>query len=140
MEGQRFYEAIYFLATLDPDYFIYQPYFLEFIFPSVFIFTIIVSAVVCALYYNVVNNITGRLGYLLYWFIFMIVNGGLCFYLAVNKAANVIFIDLAIEKVGWIFGFNNFLLSLIFFFIFSMVLKWKKITMHADHLPFKTPW
>ncbi len=140
MDGQRFYEAIYFLVTLEEPYFPVEPLYLNFVFPYVLFMTILVSGIVAAIYYNVINNITSRLGYLLYWFIFMFIAFGLSFYIAVNRVANEIYPGLDISSDGWVFGLNNIFISIILFFLFSMILKWRKISVHADHIPFRTPW
>ena len=140
MEGQRFYEFIYYLVTLDANYFNFQPNYLQFIFPAVFWETLICSLVICSLYYNAINNFTARLGYTLYWFLFMLLSGGLAFYLAISKVANVLYIGLSIGSDAWIFALNNFILSCILFFLFSLIFKTRKISTYADHVPFKTPW
>lgn len=140
MEGQRFYEFIYFLVTLDANYFTFQVNYLQFIFPVVFWLTLIVNLVICALYYNLLNNFSARLGYFIYWFLFMLLAGGLAFFLAVKKVADSIYIGLSIGSDAWIFAANNFFISCIMFFLFSLVLKTRKLSMYADHVPFKTPW
>ena len=140
MEGQRFFEFIYYLVTLDSNYFNFQLSYLQFIFPVVFWLTLIISLVVCSLYYNLINNFTAKLGYFIYWFLFMILAGGIAFYLAVSKVADSLYIGLSLGSDAWIFAANNFVIACILFFIFSLILKTRKISTYADHVPFKTPW
>jgi hypothetical protein len=140
MGGQRFYEFIYFLVKLDSNYFNLRENYLQFIFPFVFWVTFLTTLIICAVYYNVVNNFTGRLGRLRYWFIFMLLAGVVAFYSAVAKVGKVLYLGLTIGSDGWWFGVNNFILACILFFLVSLVLKTSMISRYADHVPFKTPW
>ena len=69
MEGQRFYESIYYLVKMTPDYWPNAPFYLQFVFPYVFTITILVTAIITALYYNIIGNLTSRLGYHVWWFV-----------------------------------------------------------------------
>jgi hypothetical protein len=140
MDGQRFYEFIYHLVTLDSDYFGTQEIWLTNIFPSVFWVTFLCTLLICSIYYNVINNLTARLGYVSYWLLFMMLTGGVAFYLAVSKAATEIFIGVTLGSAAWLFAANNFIVACLLYFLFSLVLKTRKISTYADHVPFKTPW
>lgn len=140
MNAQRFYEVIYYLVTLDINYFNFQSNYLDFIFPHVFLWTVAVSILFTVLYYNVVGNITGRLGFIWYWLLFMGLNGVSAFFLAFGRVANYIYIGLSVGSDGWILGINNFLLSCLLFFFISFACKTRKLSRFADHIPFKTPW
>jgi hypothetical protein len=140
MGEHRFLEFIYGLVKLDSNYFNLQENYIQFIFPPVFWMTFLVTLLICAFYYNVINNFTGRIGLLRYWLIFLFLAGLFDFYYAVHKVARVLYPGLTIGNDGWLFGFNNFIVGAILFFVFSMVLKTKKISIHARQLPFQTPW
>ena len=76
----------------------------------------------------------------MYWFMFAGIASVINFLIAVNRAASEIYADIDILSDAWVFGFNNVIVTLFIYFIISMGLKWKKITIHADCIPFKTPW
>jgi hypothetical protein len=140
MNAQRFFELIYFMVVQDSNYTVGINDYLDFIFPFVFTWDIIVTLVLCGIFYSLINNMTVRLGYLIYWFLFMVLSAGLNFYIAVDKVASVLYLDKPILSDAWIFAINNALLSMLLFFIFSLVLKAKKLSINGNHLPFKTPW
>lgn len=140
MDSQRFFEIIYFIVTLDKNYIDVQTDYIDIIFPQVFLWTIIISLLTCSLFYNLINNLTGRLGYAKWWYVFMILNAVICAFLAFDIVASVIYPDVSIQSDAYSFAFNNLALSCLLFFIFSMILKIKKITIYASHIPFITPW
>jgi hypothetical protein len=70
----------------------------------------------------------------------MMLTGGVAFYLAVSKAATEIFIGVTLGSAAWLFAANNFIVACLLYFLFSLVLKTRKISTYADHVPFKTPW
>jgi hypothetical protein len=139
---ERFYETLYFLVVAHPDYPQWAFDYLDFIFPHVFIVGIlIVPTLVAAVYYNLINNLTGRLGYLIYWFIFMGIAGVLGFVIAITRAANVIYYGgVEIGPEVWILAIMNAVYAMLFYFIISLFLKAKKLTIYADFIPFITRW
>jgi len=140
MDGQRFYEFIYYFVTLDSNYIDVQDLYLEFVFPFVFSLTMIITVFILAIYYNLINNLTSRFGYLKYWLVFACLASVINFVIAVSQVGSEIYTDIDIQSDAWVFGFNNIIVTLFIYFLASMVLKWKKITIHGDCIPFKTPW
>ena len=139
---ERFYEALYFLVSGHYEYSQWAFEYLTSVFPHAFIVGVIIApALVAAIYYNLVNNLTGYLGYSGYWYLFMGVAGFIGFLVGIVRATNVIYFDGAqIGPEAWIFAIMNGVYAMLFFFISSMVFKTKKITTYADHIPFNTPW
>ncbi len=125
---------------MDSNYFDYQLDYLEFIFPIVFLQTVLSALVMGFLFYNVLGNITIRLGNLVWWFIFMFLTAILGFYFGFSKVSEVIYVDVEMGSDGLIFAVTNMVWAMILFFAGSLIFKFSKISTYANHLPFVTPW
>jgi len=140
MDAQLFWEIIYFPVTLDDLYIDLQEDYLEYIFPIVTLSTLITSGVLSAIYYNVIGNITGRMGYKSYWFLLMILSGLAGFFIAFDKIKEIVYIDVPMESDGWIFAFTNLVWAMLYLLLFSLILKTKYFSRYSNHVPFTTKW
>jgi len=136
----RFFENFYFLLTYDSNYLNVDWMYDSLIFRPVFIYTLITSIAITVIYYNLINNLIGGLGYLRYWFVFLFITGIIGFFIAYTKVSNIIYPGVEILSDGIIYSFMNAFYSMLFYSVFSLIFKTKKISIYANHLPFKTPW
>jgi hypothetical protein len=140
MDTQGFWEFLYFPVKMDSNYFDYQLDYLDFIFPIVFLQTVLSALVMGFIFYNVLGNITIRLGSIVWWFIFMFLTAIMGFYFGFSKVSEVIYIDVDMGSDGLIFAVTNMVWAMILFFLGSLIFKFNKISTYSNHLPFVTPW
>ena len=140
MDLQGFWEILYFPVTMDINYFDWQLDYLEFIFPVVTLQTTVAALVIAVLYYNVLNNITDRMGNIAGWLIFMVLSGAIGFYFAFSKVGEIIYFDVEMGSDGWIFAVTNMVWAMVYYFIWSMICKFHKISVYGNMVPFTTSW
>jgi hypothetical protein len=110
------------------------------IFPSVGLLTLFITLIAVIVYYYGMNSLStrARFNYNGYWFGVLLVNAVICFIIALNKIANgleVHFDDY--EPYFYFFAVENAFYSMLFFVLFSLLLKtWSR---HAPYVPFKFP-
>ncbi|QHT67674.1 hypothetical protein GXP67_14060 [Rhodocytophaga rosea] len=110
------------------------------IFPSVGLLTLFITLIAVIVYYYGMNSLStrARFNYNGYWFAVLLVNAVICFIIALNKIANgleVHFDDY--EPYFYFFAVENAFYSMLFFVLFSLLLKtWSR---HAPYVPFKFP-
>lgn len=140
MDLQGFWELMYFPVTLNINYVDGQPDYLQFVFGIVTLQTFVAALVIAVLFYNVLNNITDRMANIGGWLIFMALSGLIGFYFAFSEVGEVIYYDVEMGSDGWIFAVTNMVWAMVYYFIFSMICKFHKISVYGNMLPFKTSW
>ena len=110
------------------------------IFPIVGLTTLGITLLAVVFYYYIMNSLSTRprFNYNGYWAVVMVVNAIICFFIALNKIAEgleVHFDDY--EPYFYYFAVENAFYSILFFVLFSLLLKtWSK---HAPYVPFRFP-
>jgi len=140
MDLQRFWEIWYYPVTLVEQYFDEQEMYIFDIFPLVTLQSIVTALVIAVLFYNILNNFTDRLGNITGWLIFMVFSGLSGFYFAFSKASELIYLGLEMGSDGWIFAVTNMVWAMVYYFIWSMICKFHKISVYGNMVPFKTSW
>jgi peptidoglycan biosynthesis protein MviN/MurJ (putative lipid II flippase) len=110
------------------------------VFAIVGLVTLGVTILFVLFYYYVMNSLSTRAkyNYTGYWALFLLINSMVAFFIALNKIAErleVHFDDY--ESYFYMFGVENAFYSMVFFLLFSLLLKtWSK---HAPYVPFRFP-
>jgi len=98
----------------------YYENYMNDVFPSVLIFNILISLIVAAIFYIVLNRINAKFNGIKHWLIFLAFNIIISFVIAYSTVKSNI--D-SFESDIWLFAVNNLLLSAIFYYLFSLALK-----------------
>lgn len=121
--------------TVGNDY-TYINEFRESVFTNIGVVTLIVSLVLCLLYYPVINRITDKMDQFVHWVIFLVLAGVFGGVYALVTANNYIvgILGDTEPQVPVLLWVMNGVYALLYFFVFSILLK--KSSKFATKTPF----
>lgn len=110
------------------------------VFSVVGLTTLGISLLAVAFYYFILNSLStrARFNYTGYWAAVLGINSLIAFFVALNKLAEVLEIHFDdYESYFYIFATENAFYAIVFFVLFSLLLK--TYSRHAPFVPFKFP-
>lgn len=108
--------------------------YISHVFPSIGYNTLICSVAIAAIFYVVINRFTSKFNSTKWWVIALLVNSVVCAFLSYYFISK--FNPGSIDSFLSLQMLFNFLYGAIYFFIISLPLKMKNITVYAVGTPF----
>ncbi|GAA4295417.1 MULTISPECIES: hypothetical protein [Hymenobacteraceae] len=132
---QNFFSGLYELFLGRPMPASFTNDYREVVFPNTGLMLFIITLVMVVLYYYVLNRALSTGFYKpRHWYIFLAINAIIAFIIPISQVSGA---DIDTHSYTYTFAFVNAVLSLILFFIFSLLLK--KGSVQAWTTPMKWP-